>query len=132
MASRDELSSVFLVGRVCKLHSRPLRKAFKLQRTAFQVIAVAESAYSFKSFAKGFFNELDNGLKIFGAPIAFKNIMISHMKDKRYFIDSFQLNLNIHEMASISMVLNTQSSLRNWCWKTEKMTTIATASMVKS
>ena len=120
LAYLHDSSGLFLVGRVCKL-----------QPTVFEVIAVAESACSFTSFQKqkALLYEHDSRLEICGAPTAFKRISISHLRNETFFNHSFQMNLGIREMASISRILNTQSSVPSWSWKTERRAVIATASI---
>ena len=121
LAHRHVPSSLFLIARTCRL-----------QRDAFEVIAVAETDWSISTtFRAGDVFKRHTKLEVFSAPAAFRKIKIRHLKDEAYFIDSFQLNLGIHEMAYVSMLLDTQSSVHTWSWKKENLTALATASHVR-
>lgn len=116
LASGDVPSSLFLIARACDM-----------QRDKFQVVAAAAFGRpppSYESFQELDFNHPKDWLMFFDAPTAFKSVMISPLRHKPVAIENnFQARLDLHEMASISMTLNTPSSMQDWSWKMMEMVT---------
>ena len=131
VASGNSTSSIFLIARSCDSQQvKSLQTEYEV--TEYEVTAVAEATRVWQSCVDLQQKEVnidDIDLTIFDPPKAFEGVLISKMTalgSSRYL-----LRLDIHQMATICLALNTLRSMPRWSWKTEKMTGMATASIVK-
>lgn len=126
VASDKLTSSIFLIARCCD------SQQVKSLQTEYEVTAVAETTRIWQSCVDLQQEEVnidDIGITIFDPPKAFEGVLIS--KTTNLGCSRYLLRLDIHQMATICLALNTLRSMPRWSWKTEKMTGMATASIVR-